>query len=174
MEEKGGTERKYSAEKRDFFWGGVTKPQEGSVQGEASEEGRSNIPRCTLYSQIHPRVPPRPLPAHRRETLTSNASPPTSWSPHTPPFTVPCGSESKHLLRRLCRGGHPPTPTQKQGQRPHLGAHRSPPSEVTPLSRKPSSDGPAHSHHNTPVPFVPKSSVYLCYPPVLGFKLLKM
>lgn len=116
MEEKGGTERKYSAEKRDFG-GVVIKPQEGSVQGEASEEGRSNILRRTLCSQIHPRVPPPP-PAHRRETLTSNAPPPTSWSPHMPPSTVPCGSESKHLLRHLCQGSHPPPPPKSRGSGP--------------------------------------------------------
>lgn len=49
-------------EERLFLGGGVTKPQEGSVQGETSEEGKSNIPRCTLCNSTAKSIPMFPPP----------------------------------------------------------------------------------------------------------------
>ena len=144
--------------------------------GEASEEGKSNPPRRTLWDSAVESVPPHPPPPPGEPHPTHKAQ---RQQRATAPLLVPSralqspAGLSPSTRFAVCAGAVT-TPPQKQGQRPHPGARHSPPFEVTPLSRKPFSDCPAHTGHNTPAPFVPKSSVYLCYPPLLGSKLLKM
>lgn len=156
----------------------MSKPQEGRGEGgEASEEGKSNPPRRTLWDStvesvplpLHP-PPGEPHPTHkaqRQQRATARL-----LVPHAA-LQSPAGL-SPSARFAVCAGAV--TPRTKAGAAAPPGSSPLPPFEVTPLSRKPFSDCPAHARHNMPVPFVPKSSVCLCYPPLLAStsKLLKM